>query len=156
VLTVRRSGLLTVLLGVWLLTWHFRLPTRCRRRLRRQGRARARWCEGVGDALVGGISLPVDAVGVDLEQDRDAVPGAAGDLGHGHPEFSQIDTALREMPGDDHALDLVGALEDGEDPGGTGSFRRSAAFDTLWYSTDSARPSEMNPGFRPTRIRFRS
>ncbi|MGH3274444.1 MAG: hypothetical protein ACRDNZ_09020, partial [Streptosporangiaceae bacterium] len=34
--------------------------------------------EGVGDALVGGMGLPVDAVGVDLQQDRDAVPGAAG------------------------------------------------------------------------------
>ena len=41
--------------------------------------------EGVGDALVGGISLAVDAVGVDLEQDSDAVPGAAGDLGRRHP-----------------------------------------------------------------------
>jgi hypothetical protein len=40
--------------------------------------------EGVGDALVGGVSLPVDAVGVDLQQDGDAVPGAAGDLGRGH------------------------------------------------------------------------
>jgi len=29
-------------------------------------------------ALVGGVGLPVDAVGVDLEQDGDAVPGAAG------------------------------------------------------------------------------
>jgi hypothetical protein len=27
----------------------------------------------IGDALVGGISLPVDAVGVDLQQGRDAV-----------------------------------------------------------------------------------
>ena len=40
--------------------------------------------EGVGDALVRGGGLPVDAVGVDLEQDCDAVPGAAGDLGGGH------------------------------------------------------------------------
>ena len=39
----------------------------------------------VGDALAGGVSLAVDAVGVDLEQDRDSVPGAAGDLGGGHP-----------------------------------------------------------------------
>src|SRR6185437_16861794 len=31
--------------------------------------------EGVGDALVGGVGLPVDAVRVDLEQDGDAVPG---------------------------------------------------------------------------------
>ena len=35
--------------------------------------------------LVRGIRLPVDAVRVDLEQDRDAVRGAAGDLGGGHP-----------------------------------------------------------------------
>jgi hypothetical protein len=41
--------------------------------------------QSFGDALVGGVSLPVDAVGVDLEQDGDAVPGAAGDLGRGHP-----------------------------------------------------------------------
>jgi hypothetical protein len=41
--------------------------------------------EGVGDALVGGVGLPVDAVRVDLEQDGDAVPGAAGDLGGGPP-----------------------------------------------------------------------
>src|ERR1700689_4280540 len=39
---------------------------------------------GVGDALVGGVGLPVDAVGVDFEQDDDAVPGAARDLGGGH------------------------------------------------------------------------
>ncbi len=30
--------------------------------------------EGLGDALVGCGGLAVDAVGVDLEQDRDAVP----------------------------------------------------------------------------------
>ena len=41
--------------------------------------------EGVGDALVGGISLPIDAVGVDLQQDGDAVPGPAGDLSRGDP-----------------------------------------------------------------------
>jgi hypothetical protein len=41
--------------------------------------------EGVGDALVGGVGLPVDAVGVDLAQDGDAVPSAAGDLSDGHP-----------------------------------------------------------------------
>lgn len=38
--------------------------------------------EGVVDALVGGGGLAVDAVGVDLQQDGDAV---AGDLGGGHP-----------------------------------------------------------------------
>jgi hypothetical protein len=41
--------------------------------------------EGVADALVGGAGLAVDAVGVDLEQDCDAVAGAAGDLGRGDP-----------------------------------------------------------------------
>jgi hypothetical protein len=39
--------------------------------------------EGVGDALVGGVGLPVDAVRVDLQQDGYDVPGAAGDLGRG-------------------------------------------------------------------------
>jgi hypothetical protein len=37
--------------------------------------------EGVGDAIVGGVSLAVDAVGIGLAQNRDAVPGAPGDLG---------------------------------------------------------------------------
>jgi len=40
--------------------------------------------EGLGDALVGGGGLAVDAVRVDLQQDRDAVPGAARDLGGGN------------------------------------------------------------------------
>ena len=44
-----------------------------------------RFVEGVADALVGGPGLAVDAVGVDREQDGDAVAGAAGDLGGGHP-----------------------------------------------------------------------
>lgn len=39
--------------------------------------------ERVCDALVGGLGLPIDAGRVDLEQDGDAVPGAAGDLGGG-------------------------------------------------------------------------
>jgi hypothetical protein len=47
--------------------------------------------EGVGDALVGGVGLTVDAVRVDLQQDRDAVPGPAGDLGRG----AQRGAALR-------------------------------------------------------------
>jgi hypothetical protein len=51
--------------------------------------ARAVVCLGgaecVGDALVHGISLPVDAVRVDLQQDRDAVPGAERALRGGHP-----------------------------------------------------------------------
>jgi hypothetical protein len=35
--------------------------------------------------VVGSGGLAVDAVGVDLEQDGDAVAGAAGDLGGGDP-----------------------------------------------------------------------
>ena len=54
--------------------------------------------EGGGDPLVGGIGLTVDAVGVDLEQDGDAVPGAAGDLVAGTPEFSQSETAAWRRP----------------------------------------------------------
>ena len=47
--------------------------------------------EGVGDALVDDADLTVDAVRVDLQQDRDAVPGPAGDLGRG----AQRGAALR-------------------------------------------------------------
>ena len=72
----------TVPFGFLPLTCHFGMPSRCPR-LARPGV----WLgvEGVGDALVGGVGLPVDAVGVDLEQDGDAVPGAVGDPGGGHP-----------------------------------------------------------------------
>ena len=45
----------------------------------------SRCVQGVADALVGADGLAVDAVGVDLEQHGDAVPGAAGDLSGGHP-----------------------------------------------------------------------
>ena len=41
--------------------------------------------EGIADALVGRSGLAVDAVGIDLQQDGDAVTGAAGDLRGGHP-----------------------------------------------------------------------
>jgi hypothetical protein len=34
--------------------------------------------EGVRDALVGNVGLPVDAVSVDLQQHRDAGPSATG------------------------------------------------------------------------------
>ena len=61
----------------------------------RRGWSWRRWVpKSIGDALVSGIGLAVDAVGVDLEQDRDAVPGAAGDPGRPHPEFSHSDTGL--------------------------------------------------------------
>jgi hypothetical protein len=62
---------------------HQPVPARCRRLPRGRVRARAGCpgCRGRGDPLVRGISLPVDAVGVDLQQDRHAAPGPAGDLG---------------------------------------------------------------------------
>ena len=58
-------------------------PTGARPRLRMSGflLSCCLVAEGVVDALVGGVGLSVDAVGVDLEQDGDAVPGAAGDFG---------------------------------------------------------------------------
>ena len=37
--------------------------------------------EGVIDLLIEDVVMAVDAVGVDGEQDRDAVPGAGSDLG---------------------------------------------------------------------------
>jgi hypothetical protein len=41
----------------------------------------ARVAQGVFDAPLGYMVVPVDALGVDLEQDGDAVPGPLGDLG---------------------------------------------------------------------------
>src|SRR3984957_14537537 len=61
------------------------MPARCRRLLHRRAGLALGGAEGGGNALLGGVGLPVDAVGVDLEQDGDTVPGAAGDLGSGHP-----------------------------------------------------------------------
>ena len=56
--------------------------------------------ESVGDALVGGIRLTVDAVRVDLQQDRDAVPGPASDLGGGHPGVEpQRDSGVAQIVG---------------------------------------------------------
>ena len=55
--------------------------------------------EGVGDPLVRGVSLPVDAVGVDLQQDKE--PGTAGDLGRAHPEV--------QPQGDGGVAQVVGA-----------------------------------------------
>jgi hypothetical protein len=50
--------------------------------------------ESFVDALVGCFGLAVDAVGVDLEQDSDAVADAASDFGGGTPAFSHSDTAV--------------------------------------------------------------
>jgi hypothetical protein len=65
--------------------------------------------EGVGDPLVRGVSLPVDAMSVDLQQDRDAVPGGLGEWNHRPAIASSV------PPVNDHPLDLTGALEEGED-----------------------------------------
>jgi hypothetical protein len=48
--------------------------------------------EDVGDALVGGVGLAVDAVGVDLEQDGDAVPARRATSVAGTPAFRARDT----------------------------------------------------------------
>jgi hypothetical protein len=46
------------------------------------------------------LDLAVDAVGVDLEQDRDAAPGAARDLGRGHPGVQpQRDAGVPQVVG---------------------------------------------------------
>ena len=68
---------LTVPARIPALTCHFRMPARCRRCLVTRVFLGVLGAEGLGDALVGGGGLAGDAVGVDLEQDRDAVPGAA-------------------------------------------------------------------------------
>ena len=53
--------------------------------------------EGVGGPLVCGVSLPVDAVGVDLQQDGDAVRGAlANGISDLHRRWV---TRLRPGPG---------------------------------------------------------
>ena len=76
---------LTVLTRIPALTCHFRMPARFAVVLFTEAWLCVLGAESVGDALVGCVGLAVDAVGVDLQQDRDAVPGAAGDLGRGHP-----------------------------------------------------------------------
>jgi hypothetical protein len=44
--------------------------------------------------------MTVDAVRVDLQQDRDAVPGSAGDLGGGHPGVEpQRDSGVAQVVG---------------------------------------------------------
>src|SRR5271166_2658164 len=64
----------TALARIPALTCHFRMPALCRRRPRHEVLLGVLGAEGLGDALVGCGGLAVDAVGVDLEQDRDAVP----------------------------------------------------------------------------------
>ena len=61
------------------------MPARRRRRPRHRGLPRRRRCRGPRRCAGWQRPPAVDAVRVDLEQDRDAVPGAAGDLGGGRP-----------------------------------------------------------------------
>ena len=63
-LTVRRSGAPTALPGAWLPTWHFGMTARCLPPPRHESLLSVLGTEGVGDALVGGVGPPVDAVGV--------------------------------------------------------------------------------------------
>jgi hypothetical protein len=68
---------------------------------------------------------------------RDSPPST----GHlGKPQVRLPHVQSRDRPPDDHPLDLARALEDGEDPGYTGSLRRSVACGPHAISTDSARP----------------
>jgi hypothetical protein len=64
--------------------------------------------EGVGHALVGGVGLPVGAVGADLEQDGNAVPGG-GDLCRGHPAHELASLASPE-PASRRQVLAAGAL----------------------------------------------
>ena len=70
----------------------------CYRRLIDRIGLGVRGAEGVVDPRVGRVALPVDAVRVDLQQDRDAEPGAAGDLGRGKPQLGQSDTGPGRRP----------------------------------------------------------
>jgi hypothetical protein len=63
VLTVRRSGLLTVLLSIWLLTWHFR---ECLLVVVISLTAPPGPDLGSVVSWVGGVSITVYTVGVDL------------------------------------------------------------------------------------------
>ena len=60
------------------------------------GRARTRcwgWPEDAADLLVEEVVAAVDAVAVDGEQDRDAVPGPGRNLAGSPPAFSHSDKA---------------------------------------------------------------
>jgi hypothetical protein len=45
--------------------------------------------ESVADALFGGTGPALDAIGIDLEQDSDAVAGVAGDFGGGNVDQAE-------------------------------------------------------------------
>ena len=64
----------TALTRIPALTCHFRMPAYVAAALVTEVLLGVLGAEGLGDALVGCGGLAVDAVGVDLEQDRDAVP----------------------------------------------------------------------------------
>jgi hypothetical protein len=56
-----------------------------RRRLRMPARCHRLPVTRLGLGVLGEGGLPVDAVRVDLQEDRDAVPDTAGHLGRGQP-----------------------------------------------------------------------
>ena len=63
--------------------------------------------EGVGgDALVDSVGLAIDAVRVAPGQDGDAVPGAAGYLGRGHPFTGNERASQVTQKGEDAGSDL--------------------------------------------------
>jgi hypothetical protein len=72
------------------------------------GPALLRGPEGVGDALVGGLGLPVDALGIALKQDGEAVPGATSDLGGA----SRVD-GHQDLPSDGHDVAAMAITESG-------------------------------------------
>ena len=80
-----RSGYADRPPGFCPLTWHFRLRLDIAVSLVYGVLLGVPGGGGAGDPPVGGISLPVDAVGVDLEQDGDGGPGAASYFGGGQP-----------------------------------------------------------------------
>jgi hypothetical protein len=68
---------LTALTRIPTLTWHFRRPARCRHHPRYPGLAWCLGCRARRRCAGWRRRQAVDAVGVDLEQDRDPLPGAA-------------------------------------------------------------------------------
>jgi hypothetical protein len=95
---------------------------------------------GVGDALVGGVSMAVDAVGVDREQDGDAVPSAVGDFGSGYAR----------VQGQGHAdvVQVVGPADQRGDLGGAYVLpdgARGAVLDQSAARVRKIRPSGVVP-----------
>ena len=104
------------------------------------GVARATLLPGVElpwDCVVLGVPISVQARRCSsVQRWKSLVQSSAGGL----PRRRRwIDTALGEMPGDDHSLDLVGALEDLHDSGPSGSLPGQQPAWPRGISRDSAR-----------------